>query len=81
MSIIIEVKASLLKCQRCDHTWPYKGKNEYVATCHHCRTYVTIKNHSVRPIDQDCEPEQSVEPSVVTNTEGVDNNGSYRATM
>jgi hypothetical protein len=75
MSIMIEVKATLLKCQRCGYNWAYKGKNDYVATCPHCRTYVTIKKHSVPPIDQDCEPEQSVEHRVVTNTEGVDNNG------
>ena len=61
MSVIIKLNAKILKCQRCGHKWAYKGKNEYVATCPHCRTYVTIKKHSILPIHQDCEPKQTVD--------------------
>lgn len=43
MSIVIQQKVVPLKCHRCRHKWNYKGKNKYVATCPHCRTYVTIK--------------------------------------
>lgn len=49
MSIRISQKVTPLKCQRCHHFWNYKGKNRYVATCPHCRTYVTIKKHLVLP--------------------------------
>ena len=58
MSIIIIEKVTPLRCQRCDHIWNYKGKNEYVATCPHCRTFVTIKKHSILLINQQ---KQSVE--------------------
>lgn len=47
MSIILIQKVTPLKCHRCNHIWNYKGKNGYVATCPHCRTYVTLKRHSV----------------------------------
>ena len=48
MSIILQIPAIPLKCQRCLHIWNYKGKNSYVATCPYCRTYVTIKKHAIR---------------------------------
>ena len=75
MSKIIQLKVIPLKCQRCNHQWDYKGKNEYIATCPHCRTYVTIKKHSILPIDHDCEPEQSVESITVTSRNGAHNHG------
>ena len=30
----------ILKCKRCEHHWEYKGKNQYVVSCPHCRTSV-----------------------------------------
>jgi hypothetical protein len=43
MSIELPQKGIKLKCHRCDHIWTYKGSNRFVATCPHCRTYVTLK--------------------------------------
>lgn len=31
-----------IKCKRCGHTWKYKGKNQYVCCCPHCRTSIMI---------------------------------------
>ena len=75
MSIILAIKATFLKCQRCGHEWAYKGKNEYVATCPHCRTYVTIKKHSILPTGKDCEPKQSVESIVIRSNGDANNHG------
>ena len=47
MSILITQRVIPLKCQRCAYIWYYKGKNRYVATCPHCRTFVTIKKHCI----------------------------------
>lgn len=65
----------LIKCQRCEHEWQYKGKNNYVATCPHCRTYVTIKKHSILLINQVSQPKQSVESISVTSQLGANNHG------
>lgn len=70
MSIIICQKAIPLKCQRCSHIWNYKGKNEYVATCPHCRTFVTIKKHSILLIDRVSQPKQPVERLADTSKDG-----------
>ena len=47
MSILITKSAIPLKCQRCSKVWNYTGKNEWVATCPHCRTFVRIKKQRV----------------------------------
>lgn len=40
-----------LVCQRCGHTWPYKGHNPFFTLCPRCRTTVrTRKNKSLRPL-------------------------------
>lgn len=26
-----------LKCEKCEHTWKYKGKNQFWVTCPRCR--------------------------------------------
>ena len=31
-----------LTCQRCKYSWDYFGNNEYMATCPHCFTKVSI---------------------------------------
>lgn len=36
-------KVILLKCHRCKHEWGYSGKNEFIVTCPHCNTKVTMK--------------------------------------
>lgn len=41
--ITIEKKAILLQCHRCKHSWPYTGLNNYIASCPHCGTKVSIK--------------------------------------
>ncbi len=53
MSIRISQKVTPLKCQRCDHIWNYKGKNKFVATCPHCRTYVTLSKSQFLSTSQD----------------------------
>jgi ribosomal protein L37E len=32
-----------LVCQRCGHSWQYKGHNPYVAICSYCKTTVQIR--------------------------------------
>ena len=32
----------ILTCKRCGHTWDYKGKNEYYATCPYCMRKVKV---------------------------------------
>lgn len=72
---IISQTGTPLKCQRCDHEWLYTGKNRYAATCPHCRTYVTLKKHSILLKDGVSQPAQSVEPISITSKEGASNNG------
>ena len=45
MYIQIEVKP--VKCNFCAYQWYYKGKNEYVAHCPHCRHYVNIQKQMI----------------------------------
>ncbi len=68
-------KVTPIKCHRCNHKWYYKGKNEYVATCPHCRTYVTLKKHSILLVGQVSQPKQSVDTITVTSKDGAHNNG------
>lgn len=75
MSVLIQQSAIRLKCQRCSHGWYYKGKNRYVATCPHCRTYVTIKKSKILLIGKDAKPQQSEESIRVRNLAGVHNYG------
>lgn len=44
----VEIKKELknpvkLTCKKCGHSWTYKGKNPYYATCTSCLTKVKIK--------------------------------------
>jgi Zn finger protein HypA/HybF involved in hydrogenase expression len=32
-----------LRCQRCNHFWKYKGHNNYVAACPHCKTTIQVR--------------------------------------
>ena len=73
MSITIEQNVIPLKCQRCRHKWHYTGKNKYVATCPHCRTYVTIKKGSILLIGKRSKPEQSAESILVTSKASANN--------
>lgn len=41
--IIPEKKGKKLNCQRCKYWWVYTGNNQFVCSCPHCRTTVTIK--------------------------------------
>lgn len=75
MSVLITQKVIPLRCQRCCHNWYYKGKNRYVATCPHCRTYVTIKKSQIPLIGKDAKPQQSEESIPVRNLTGVHNYG------
>ena len=72
---MIEQNVIPLKCQRCRHNWYYKGKNEYVATCPHCRTYVTIKKSRILLIGKEAKPKQSAESISIKSTEGAHNHG------
>jgi ribosomal protein S27E len=32
-----------IKCNKCGHTWKYKGKSDYYITCPSCYTKVNIQ--------------------------------------
>ena len=40
--VVIKKKVRPLRCHRCSYYWYYTGKNEYVVTCPHCRTKVSL---------------------------------------
>ena len=75
MYILIKQKAISLKCQRCQHSWYYKGRNKYDAPCPHCRTYVTIKKSRILLVGKEAKPKQSVEPDSITSIEATHNHG------
>jgi acetyl-CoA carboxylase beta subunit len=38
-----EQKGVLLRCQRCEHNWEYRGINPYICSCPFCHTTVRIR--------------------------------------
>ena len=38
-----------LRCNHCDYTWDYKGKNKYYATCPRCKFKVKLSDNVVKP--------------------------------
>ena len=44
-TITITNKTRRLVCQRCGHPWNYTGSNEYIASCPHCQTKVSVRKH------------------------------------
>jgi hypothetical protein len=40
-------KNLILKCQRCNHFWTYKGKNKFVTSCSNCKTSVYFKKNMI----------------------------------
>lgn len=38
----VDESPNLIKCNRCMHTWLYRGKSKYFATCSYCRNLVRI---------------------------------------
>jgi hypothetical protein len=63
MSIIIteQKKVTPMKCHRCGHLWNYGGKNEWIATCPHCHTMLSIKKHKIPQPVQNSSPVQAEE--------------------
>ena len=59
MSIELPQNETRLKCHRCDHEWTYKGSNRFVATCPHCRTYVTIKRSKLSENEKSISKDES----------------------
>ena len=54
-TVIHQSGATPIKCPRCSHSWAYNGKNNYVATCPHCRTTLSIrKNKIILQVDRKC---------------------------
>jgi hypothetical protein len=45
-SVILQKTARPIQCPRCAHKWYYTGKNEYIDSCPHCRTTVSIKKYA-----------------------------------
>lgn len=45
--IIPEKKGKKLKCQRCGYFWIYTGYNQFICSCPHCRTTVTINRKKI----------------------------------
>ena len=39
-TVIHQSGATPIKCPRCSHSWAYNGKNNYVATCPHCKPLI-----------------------------------------
>lgn len=37
-----------LTCKKCNHSWVYKGKNPYFATCPSCMRKVEVKKNEVK---------------------------------
>ena len=35
-----------MKCGKCGHKWPYKGKSKHYATCPDCKTSVKINSEN-----------------------------------
>ena len=35
-----------LICQKCNHSWVYKGKSDYYTSCPRCKTSVKVKKPS-----------------------------------
>ena len=60
MSIIIKKKVTPLRCHRCLHNWNYSGTNLFVATCPHCRTYVSINKNRAKYKDIEAETKQTL---------------------
>lgn len=60
-SVILQKMARPMKCRRCAHQWFYTGKNEYVVSCRHCRTTVSIRKYNKLQAGSSLEsPSQSV---------------------
>src|SRR5215208_3521221 len=64
-------KQQELHCQRCLHTWEYRGQNPYFALCPHCRRTVRIRKkesrHVVQPvqIDAHIQADTATQPSAL----------------
>ena len=48
MSLIRTVNVTPIRCHRCKWQWDYTGKNEWYATCPHCRTYTSVIRNAIR---------------------------------
>jgi DNA-directed RNA polymerase subunit RPC12/RpoP len=59
-TFIITKKARPLVCQRCGHPWNYTGSNEYIASCPHCQTKVSLRKR--QQIDNHEEKSTSKKP-------------------
>ena len=46
--ILQERYVTPIHCTRCSKTWPYSGKNKYVASCPTCRSKLSIRKNCVR---------------------------------
>ena len=40
-------KEKILICQRCGHSWTYRGNAEYYTSCGICRTSVNIRQDNI----------------------------------
>jgi hypothetical protein len=70
-----------IQCGRCDHTWNYRGKNEYVTSCPHCRTTVMIQKHRVPQNKQDHDNNNKNKRSSRTATLGGGNSVLQQSAM
>ena len=69
-----------LQCARCTYRWEYAGKNEYFATCPHCKTCVNVRKQLKTPLvdESGIETPNSTTKVVLSNenlTERDDPNG------
>ena len=37
----------LLKCQRCEHNWKYRGDNPWICSCPCCHTSVRVRKSNL----------------------------------
>jgi phage FluMu protein Com len=40
---ILHKQARQIRCRRCGHSWFYTGTNQFVCSCPHCKTTITIR--------------------------------------
>jgi hypothetical protein len=36
-----------IKCNKCNHSWEYKGKSDYYVTCPSCYTKINISKQKI----------------------------------
>ncbi|HSF50933.1 MAG TPA: hypothetical protein VLA74_09260 [Nitrososphaeraceae archaeon] len=76
--IIPQKEGKKLNCQRCGHFWIYTGLNQFICSCPHCRTTITInKKNKKNPLHDEVRVGGSAQHAMVieNHTNGCDSYG------